>query len=200
MKRFSLSVFLFALLLCPFSLRGQSDTSEPLGRMRRAMEAFGGYTATFTIALGEEQLLGSFSVEGERYHIELADVEVYGEAQERYEVNKSRREVTILKTDTESMDILSNPAHALELLGEGPQAVKFKETATELTLTLAVDRSLRRAARLTLDKQSHLPRRIVYLTDGLELTIDIHSLAKLPAPLPPFDKSHYEGYELIDFR
>lgn len=194
------TAFLFMLLLCPLFLFGQSDAAASLGRMRQAMQAFEGYTASFTIAQGEEQLLGSFSVEGERYRIELADIEVYGEQEERYEVNKARREVTILKTDTQSTDILSNPAHALELLGEEYRAVLLKETATDATFSLAVDSSLRNAVRLTLDKRSNLPRRIVYLADGLELTIEIHSIQSLQAPLPVFDSSHYKEYELIDFR
>lgn len=194
------TAFLFTLLLCPLFLFGQSDAAASLGRMRQAMQAFEGYTASFTIAQGEEQLLGSFSVEGERYRIELADIEVYGEQEERYEVNKARREVTILKTDTQSTDILSNPAHALELLGEEYRAVLLKETATDATFSLAIDSSLRNAVRLTLDKRSNLPRRIVYLADGLELTIEIHSIQSLQAPLPVFDGSHYKEYELIDFR
>ena len=74
------TAFLFALLLCPLFLFGQSGAAESLDRMRQALKAFDGYTASFTIASGEEQLLGSFAVEGERYRIELADVEVYGEA------------------------------------------------------------------------------------------------------------------------
>lgn len=194
------TAFLFALLLCPLFLFGQSDAAASLGRMRQAMQAFEGYTASFTIAQGEEQLLGSFSVEGERYRIELADIEVYGEQEERYEVNKARREVTILKTDTQSTDILSNPAHALELLGEEHRAVLLKETAIDATFSLAIDSSLRNAVRLTLDKRSNLPRRIVYLADGLELTIEIHSIQSLQASPPVFDSSHYKEYELIDFR
>ncbi len=194
------TAFLFALLLCPLFLFGQSDAAASLGRMRQAMQAFEGYTASFAIAQGEEQLLGSFSVEGERYRIELADVEVYGEATERYEVNKSRREVTILKTDTQSTDILSNPAHALELIGEEYRAVQLTETAAETTLSLGIDSSLRNAVRLAIDKRTNLPRSIVYLADGLELKIEIHAIKSLPSSLPKYDPSRYAEYELIDFR
>lgn len=194
------TAFLFTLLLCPLFLFGQSDAAASLGRMRQAMQAFEGYTASFTIAQGEEQLLGSFSVEGERYRIELADVEVYGEATERYEVNKSRREVTILKTDTQSTDILSNPAHALELIGKEYRAVQLTETAAETTLSLGIDSSLRNAVRLAIDKRTNLPRSIVYLADGLELKIEIHAIKSLPSSLPKYDPSRYAEYELIDFR
>ncbi len=194
------TAFLFALLLCPLFIFGQSGAAESLDRMRQAIKAFGGYTASFTIASGEEQLLGSFAVEGERYRIELADVEVYGEATERYEVNRSRREVTILKTDTQSTDILSNPAHALELIGEEYRAVQLTETAAETTLSLGIDSSLRNAVRLAIDKRTNLPRSIVYLADGLELKIEIHAIKSLPSSLPKYDPSRYAEYELIDFR
>lgn len=200
MKRFVFCSLLVALLLCPLFLFGQDAATDALGRMRQAVKDFGGYTATFTIASGEEQLLGSFAVEGERYRIELADIEVYGEATERYEVNKTRREVTILKTDTQSTDILSNPAHALELVGKEYRAVQLTETVEETTLSLAIDSSLRNAVRLTIDKRTNLPRKIVYLADGLELKIEIHTIKKLSASLPKYDPSQYAGYELIDFR
>ena len=108
--------------------------------------------------------------------------------------------MTILKTDTQSTDILSNPAHALELIGEEYRAVQLTETAAETTLSLGIDSSLRNAVRLTIDKRTNLPRSIVYLADGLELKIEIHAIKSLPSSLPKYDPSRYAEYELIDFR
>lgn len=169
-------------------------------KMREAMHSVGNYEAAFTISQGEQQLLGSFAVEGDRYRIEMLDMEVFGEATERYEVNKQRREVTIMQTDLKSADILSNPAHALALVGEQYRAVLLTEQQSEATLSLQVDAAMRDAIRLTINKKTYLPQTIVYLMDGLELKIEIHAIKPLEASLPTFDAAAYPDYEMIDFR
>ena len=52
----------------------------------------------------------SYAVEGEGYYLVLGDAEVYCDGAVRYEVDNRRREVTIDVVDTDSRNILNNPA------------------------------------------------------------------------------------------
>ena len=201
MKNYKVLFFMaLGALLSPFGSFGQDRAAELLRKMSDEMRSLGGDRAAFSISADEEQLLGSFAVEGERYRIELADVEVYGEAAERYEVNKTRREVTIMQTDTASVDILSNPAHAFDLVGRQYKPVLLSESAGEATLSLQEEANPRVKIRLTMDVKNNRPTAIIYGMDGLEMKIQIHAITPLKESLSAFDRAQYEAYELIDFR
>ena len=179
---------------------GQNRAEVLVEKMSKTMGAMGGYEAAFVIASGNEQLLGSFAVEGERYRIELADMVVYGEATERYEVNKARKEVTLMQTESSSANILSNPAHAFELVGSLYRPVLLSEEGGKAQLSLQSEQDLKTTIRLVVNTATNLPSEIVYGMEGLELAIKIVSISPLKRPFPLYDKAQYADYELIDFR
>ena len=190
-------VLALGVLLFARSSFGQNRAEVLIEKMSKTMSAMGGYEAAFVVASGDEQLLGSFAVEGERYRIELADMVVYGEATERYEVNKARKEITLMQTESSSANILSNPAHAFELVGSLYRPVLLSEEGGKAQLSL---QDLKTTIRLVVNTATNLPSEIVYAMEGLELKIEIHTIKPLQASLPKYDPSHYADYELIDFR
>lgn len=193
--------FLFLLaVVFPVALSAQDRAVQLLDRMRETMQSLGNYEAAFLISSGDEQLLGSFAVEGECYRIEMADMEVLGEASARYEINKPRKEVTIMQTDASSADILSNPAHAFELVGSQYRPVLLAEGEESATLSLQNEADPGTTIRLEIDTRTYRPATIVYVMGGLELQIKIVALSALQQPLPRFDAAAYAEYELIDFR
>lgn len=179
---------------------GQNRAEVLVEKMSKTMGAMGGYEAAFVVASGDEQLLGSFAVEGERYRIELADMVVFGEATERYEVNKARKEITLMQTESSSANILSNPAHAFELVGSLYRPVLLSEEGGKAQLSLQSEDDLKTTIRLVVNTATNLPSEIVYAMEGLELKIEIHTIKSLQTSLPKYDPAHYADYELIDFR
>lgn len=178
---------------------GQNRAEELLRKMSEAMHQMGSYEAAFVVAAGEEQLLGSFAVEGESYHIEIADMEVFGEAAARYEVNKTRREVTLSETESSSANILSNPTHAFELVGSLYTPTLREEKGGKVVLHLKSKQD-GTTVRLTLNAMSYLPEVIVYEVEGAQFAIEILSLKPLKRAMPHYDEKAYAGFEVIDFR
>ena len=197
-----LSALLAVLLgvLVPSVLLGQNRADELLRKMSDAMHEMGSYEAAFVVAAGDEQLLGSFAVEGECYHIELVDMEVFGEGAARYEVNKTRREVTLSETESSSANILSNPTHAFALVGSLYTPTQYEEKGGKHLLTLVEKGDSHTAIRLTLNAMSSLPEAIVYEVEGAQFAIEILSLKPLKRAMPRYDEKAYAGFEVIDFR
>ena len=188
------------VMCAPIGAFGVDRAAALMAKMRASMQALGGYEAAFVVAAGDEQLLGRFAVEGERYRIDMADLEVVGAAAERYEINKQRREMTIMQHDDSSADLLANPSHAFEQVVTHYQPELLGEQQGKAELALRATKEQQPSIRLTLDTHTGYPSSIVYLMEGLELTIEILSITPLTRPLIPFDRESYSGYELIDFR
>lgn len=168
--------------------------------MSRSFGALKGYEAAYMIEIDDQRVLGTFAVEGEKYRIEMADMEVYGDGAARYEVDRRRREVTLMTTETESANILSNPAHAFELVTSLYEPTLLKEESGEALVSLRTERDPASSIRLRLDLKRNLPTEITYYTDEMAVVVKILSIKSLDAPLPQFDRAAYTDYEIIDFR
>ena len=197
---------LWLLVVGVGSVAAQTQRADEVGRMVDALRAMGRYSVTYTItaddanvALTDGAMQGSIVVADDRYRITLPDAEVYGEGDLRYEVNHPRKEITLMTTEHESSNLLSNPARAFELIASyRATLVAERADASEWSLTPPDDQLT--TIRLAIDAKSHLPKRIRYEMDGAGVEIRINAIRPISTSLKPFEQSAYGGYELIDFR
>ena len=188
-----------SLLLCAGVLRGQDRASQALRDMVAAIEAMGRYEVDFLIRADAQELPGKIAVEGEAYAIRMGDAEVFGDASIRYEINHARREVTLMPTETESDNLLSNPAHAFAQLTQSTARLE-REQEGELVIALTNPDDPLTTIFLTLQAATSLPRKIRYEMDGAGIDVVVQKLVRIEETLPRYDATQYVGYEVIDFR
>lgn len=188
-----------SLLLCVGALRGQDRASQALRDMVAAIEAMGRYEVDFLIRTDAQELPGKIAVEGEAYAIRMGDAEVFGDASIRYEINHARREVTLMPTETESDNLLSNPAHAFARLTQSTARLE-REQEGELVIALTNPDDPLTTIFLTLQATTNLPRKIRYEMDGAGIDVVVRQLVRIEETLPRYDATQYAGYEVIDFR
>lgn len=195
------NIRLIGVLCCAlmaWSVSGQSRAEQLMARMQSAIAALGAYEAAFTVNIEGTELSGTLAVAGARYRIHMGTMEVYGDSLLRYEINHDRREVTLMPTERESTNLLSNPAHALSAVAAAEAALLMeKEGVAELLVQPPHEQG---QIRLWLDTTSALPTKIRYEQEGIGVDIGIRSLKKMTTPLPTYDASKYAAYEQIDFR
>lgn len=185
-----------ALIAWPVS--GQSRAEQLLARMQSSIAAFEAYESAFTVTIEGTELSGTLAVAGARYRIHMGTMEVYGDSLLRYEINHDRREVTLMPTEKESTNLLSNPAQALAVVAAAEAALLMeKEGVAELLVQPPHEQG---QIRLWLDTTSALPTKIRYEQEGIGVDIGIRALKKMTTPLPAYDASKYAAYEQIDFR
>ena len=181
-----------------WSVSGQSRAEQLLARMQSAIAAFEAYETAFTVNIEGAELSGTLAVAGARYQIQMGAMEVYGDSLLRYEINHDRREVTLMPTEKESTNLLSNPAHALSAVATAEAALLLeKEGVAELLVQPPHEQG---QIRLWLDIARNLPTKIRYEQEGIGVDIGIRSLKKRTTPLPAYDAAKYAAYEQIDFR
>ena len=89
------------------------------------------YGMNISVAMAEsESLNGYFMVDGDSYYITLGVMEVYSDGKLRHEINNERKEVTIDNVDLSSVDLLTNPTHAFDFVGE-EFAISVVESSAE---------------------------------------------------------------------
>ena len=204
--RLAVLTALWLLIVGVCSVAAQTQRAGEVGRMVDALRAMGRYSVTYTItaddanvALMDGAMQGSIVVADDRYRITLPDAEVFGEGDLRYEINHPRKEITLMTTEHESSNLLSNPARAFELIASyRATLVAERADASEWSLTPPDDQLT--TIRLVIDAKSHLPKRIRYEMDGAGVEIRINAIRPISTALKAFDQSAYGGYEFIDFR
>lgn len=182
------------------SVAGEDRAQNMLSKLSSVMLSMPSYCVDFEAKAGEETLRGEYVVSGDRYHISLADMEVYGDAKLRYEVDKSKREVVVDVADTESHNLLSNPTHAFSFVGEEYRAELLSEDGTEAVLRLkSRDDLSSEVITITLTRRDNLPRSITYDVEGDRVEIYIRNLKQGVEPRI-YDAARYADFEIIDFR
>ncbi len=176
---------------------------EILERLAAGFRAMKGYEVDFALEAGEYRARGSYAVEGLGYVLTLGEAEVYCDGKIRYEVDKERREVTIMEVDTASRNILNNPVRAFDFLGDDYRAELLSEAGGKASIRLTpVSGSGASAGTVTVTvlTATMRPEALDYDYDGERIRVSISRIAPLAAPLAGFDRSRFEGYEFIDFR
>lgn len=197
MKRIVLIIS--SLLLFAGALQGQDRASQALRDMVAVIEAMGRYEVDFLIRADAQELPGKIAVEGEAYAIRMGDAEVFGDASIRYEINHARREVTLMPTEIESDNLLSNPARAFARLTQSAARLE-REQEGELVIALTNPDDPLTTIFLTLQATTNLPRKIRYEMDGAGIDVVVRQLVRIEETLPRYDATQYAGYEVIDFR
>lgn len=177
--------------------------SEIVGKLAAEFRAMSGYRVGFAVQTGDQTVLGSYAVQGENYYIAVGDAEVFGTGRMRYEVDNRRREVTLVETDPTSRNLLDNPAHAFDFLDSQYVATLVWErdgkAAVRLVPTVGTT-STAGSITVTVSTATMRPQSLVYDYDGEQVSISVDSVTPLKTTLNSYDKAHYVGYEVIDFR
>ncbi len=167
-----------------------------------AFDAMPGYEVRFEVRTVRDTLAGRYEVQGKRYYMQLAAAEVYGDDVVRYEINPEYREVVIDAAKPASHNLLDNPTRAFDLLDEGYDPLLLDESAERVVVRLTPVEPDPAAVTIEVAIDAHraLPERVTYAIDGDRIEIKIREVRSRTEAPRTFDRTAYEGYELIDFR
>ena len=161
----------------------------------------GRYQVKFNVLAGDLIYVGEYGVEGDSYYIQMDNVEVYSDGKLRYEVDNKRKEVSIDMVDLQSRNILDNPTRCFDFAESEYKVELQSDRSEELTLYLQpIAEDMDGEIFLTIDKKSGRPKKIVYRLYDDEVEVAIDSIAASKSPIKKYNKNHYKGYDIIDFR
>lgn len=182
--------------------RPSERASELLRELAGEFRAMKSYTVAFTIAAGESDVAGSYTVQSGGYTLTIGDAEVFFDGKVRYEVDHARREVTINAVDTTSRNILDNPIGAFDFLDGAYRPTLLSDDGSDGPRAADPDR--RRVGHGGRDGPSRAASRaaqsLAYDYDGEQVTVSVRSIEPFAGKLRRFDPKACAGYEMIDFR
>ncbi len=195
---------LVVLLLCVLQSGFAADRAGSiLTQLAAEFRVMKGYEVAFAVTTSDYTASGSYAVEGEKYYLRFGDAEVFCDGKVRCEVDNRRHEVTINEVDLTSHNILNNPAHAFDFLGDEYAASLLweRDGKAAILLTPTVKNATAGSTiTLTLTTATLRPVSLVYTYDGEQIHISIREITPLTSPLKQFDNTAFSGYEQIDFR
>lgn len=179
----------------------QAADNEWLARLQRAVQALGAYEVQFGVTANDYTAAGSCRVSGGRYIITMPQARVYSDGAARYEINDRTHEVVVDAVDMSSRNLLDNPVHAFDFVGEQYAVERLSEGAERIVLRLTPrDGAATATIELTLDKRTALPVAVIYGAEDLRIAIAIASFGRMDAAFPAFRREDFADYEWIDFR
>lgn len=198
MRKIILAIF-FAFLCAPALA---DDVSQAvLQRVAKYISALGNYSAEFDVVAESYETKGEYAVSGDSYYISVDNVEVYSDGKLRYEIENSRKEVSIDNMNLESNNILENPTRCFDFVGSGYTSEVQGRSGGDVTIYLrSTSEDVEGEIYLTVEEKSGRPRRIVYVLYDDKIEVGILNLASRKQPAPRFDSGKYKDYEIIDFR
>ena len=192
---------LFALLAAAGSCRADDAAQAVLRRTADYVKKLGRYGVSFVLTSGDYSSSGRYAVEGDVYYIEVDNAEVYSDGKARYEVNHSRKEVSVDDMDTSSRNILDNPTRCFDFVGTDYRSEVESRDGDAVTLRLrAVDPEVEGDIRLTVSESTGRPLSITYTLYDDSVTVRITDIFSSSERVKRFDRSAYRDYEMIDFR
>lgn len=202
MKRlFTLVILLFATMsVVAQDTAAKSRADYLVSRLSEKMHSMPSYRVEFEVQAGDDTISGEYSVAGYIYHIAVADMEVYGDDKVRYEIDKSKREIVVDRSDIESHNLLSNPTRAFSFVGSDYQAELLSEDGRQAEIRLTPkDTTQSEGIAIAISLSDYNPLRILYDVEGDCVAISILTLKSDREPAR-YDSSRYKDYEVIDFR
>lgn len=194
------------LLGCVFG-GGKVCAAEPraveiLRQVAEQFRTYRSYEVRFVVTAGEHVTRGGYSVEGERYRLVLGDADVYSDGKVRYEVDNRNREVTIVGIDNRSHNMLDNPTHAFDFVGDTYAAELVRESngRAVVRLTPRKGSGTEGVITLTVGTEDGKPQSVLYDYDGELIHIHIDAISPLSSRVEQYDAARFKGYEMIDFR
>ena len=151
----------------------------------------------------DNELYGALQVEGDSYHMTLADMEVYSDGKLRYEINNARKEVTEDRVNLDSRDLLTNPTRAFDFVDEEfTLELRFSQNDEVAVVRLTPrDKSLgitTISIALVKVKGVVYPYQILYDYDGDMLKITMQPTDE-GWKLPRWDEDAYRAYDIVSF-
>lgn len=194
-----------AALLILLPTAAADRAAEVLEHLAAGFRAMKSYEVRFEIEAAAEEYAaqGRYTVEGEAYCLTVGDAEVFCDGTTRYEVDKARREVTIVEVDRESRNLLNNPVRAFDFLGSQYAATLLSEADGRAVVRLTPtgeNAASSGTIEVTVSTATMRPERLDYDYDGERVTVRIVGVGRPEAPLRRFDPKSYDGFEMIDFR
>lgn len=176
--------------------------SERVAMLSRAVKSLGRYAVRFEVEVGEQRVSGDYTVGEGRYTLHLGTIEVYGDAECRYEVDTSRKEIIIDKVDNTSHNILNNPLSAFDFIGEEYAAAILSEDGGKVVVRLTPRQEAEQSGvvDVEIDARTNLPKSLIYRPSGESIKIDIPYIGAVSVEPTAFDGSKYKNFEVIDFR
>ena len=201
-KRRAMKRFFTLLLAMVFVLSARAEGEQMLlRRVAEYVKALGSYDAEVDFVAGEYKASGSYSVAGDSYYIKVGEAEVYADGKTRYEVDHSRKEVSVDVVDLESQNILDNPTRCFDFVGEEYAAELVKESDGVATIRLeARNEDIEGEILLGVESATGKPLSIAYILYDDRVDVKIKSLTPRKTKLPTFSKGNYKGYDMVDFR
>jgi len=194
-------LILFAVLAAAGSCRAGGDARTILRRTADYVKSLGDYGVSFVLTSGDYASSGRYAVSGDVYYIAVDSAEVYSDGRTRYEVNHSRKEVSVDDMDTESRNILDNPTRCFDFAGTDYRSEVTSRDGDEVTLRLrAVDPGIEGDIYLTVSESTGRPSAVVYSLYDDRVTVRITDIYGSAVAVKRFDRSSFRGYEIIDFR
>ena len=180
-----IATLLFALA---FVVAARAEGEEQLlRRVAEYVKAQGSYDAEVDVTAGDYKASGKYSVAGDSYYIKVGEAEVYADGKTRYEVDHSRKEVSIDVVDLESQNILDNPTRCFDFVGEEYTAELTKESGGEAVISLvARDEDVEGEILLTVESATGKPLSIAYILydDRIDVATVSYTHLTLPTTWP----------------
>ncbi len=205
MGRFFREIYLSLLLIggLPWLAVG-ANGDELLRDMSLSIKSFGCYDVSFAISTetGGEAIEGSYTVDEERYRLDLSGFMIYGSKGVRYSVDSVNREVVIERLDEALPMVMVNPAKAfIGLDGEFHSEV-VSEDKESVTLKLQPKKESLKGVvmelQLRVDRETKLPKSIAYNAENESINIEVRSFTKSDTKLSKI--AIPKEYEVIDLR
>ncbi|MFI3269897.1 MAG: hypothetical protein R3Y34_05830 [Rikenellaceae bacterium] len=239
MGRFFKGIYLTLLLIgvLPWLAVG-ANGDELLRDMSLAIKSLGCYDVAFAISTeasgkanseqnGEanvEAIEGSYTVDEERYRLDLSGFMIYGSKGVRYSVDSVNREVVIEQLDEALPMVIVNPAKAFiglddefysEVVSEDNESVTLKLQPKKESVTLRSQpkkesvtlrsqpkkesvKGVAMELQLKISRETNLPKSITYNADNESINIEVKSFTKSNTKLSKI--AIPTEYEVIDLR
>ncbi len=192
---------LFAFLFATGACRAAADARTVLLRTADYVKKLGNYGATFVLTSGDYVSSGSYAVAGDEYYIKVDNAEVYSDGKVRYEVNHSRKEISVDDMDTSSRNVLDNPTRCFDFVGTDYRSEIASRDGDAVTLHLrAVDPEIEGDIYLTVSESTGRPSAVTYSLYDDRVTVRITDIYGSAEKVKRFDRSTFRDYEMIDFR
>lgn len=194
--------FFTLLLALAFVVSARAEGEEQmLRRVAEYVKALGSYDAAVDVSAGDYKASGNYSVAGDSYYIKVGEAEVYADGKTRYEVDHSRKEVSIDVADLESRNALDNPTRCFDFVGEEYTSEIVKESDGKSVISLvSQDEDAEGEILLTVESATGKPLSIAYILYDDRIDISIKSITPRKVAIPAFQKGAFKGYDMVDFR
>ena len=188
---------ILSALMVAISCYADERGVEVLQRISRRYTSLGSYRLHFTLALSDGSASeGELAVSGNNLYMKMANNEIFVEDSVRYEVHPRQREVVIDRTDAYDKEGF-NPLKGVEGL-ENNYDARYDESMRLLHLTPKSGTSDTIVLGVSVDGES--VERVTIGGGATAVVIGIGSVKYTQQMPPKFDRTKYNGFEIIDFR